>query len=51
MQNRHRNCIVTWLTLLSNLNIKFNFASDDIFIKDFYHQNFCEKGKNIKISF
>ena len=51
MQNLHRKCIVIWLALLNNLNIKFNFASNDIFIESFYHQKLCEKNKNMKNSF
>ena len=51
MQNWHRKCIVIWLTLLSNLNIKFNFASNYVVIKNVYHQKICNKSKNIKISF
>ena len=51
MQNLHQKCIVTWLALLSNLSIKFNFASNHVHIKDVYHQNFFRKSKNMKISF
>ena len=51
MQNWQQTYIVTWLTLLSNLNIKFNFVSNGVFIESVYHQKFCKKSKNIKISF
>jgi hypothetical protein len=51
MQNWHWKCIATWLALLNNFNKKFNFVFNDIFIENFYHQNFCEKSKNIKAGF
>jgi hypothetical protein len=37
--------------LLSKLNMKFNFASNGIFIENIYHQKSCKKSKNMKISF
>ena len=51
MQNLHRKCILTWLAVLSSLNMKFNFVFNDIFIENFYHQKFCGKSKNIKTGF
>ena len=51
MQNWHQKHIVTWLTVLNNLDMKFNFISNDIFTENFYHQTFCKKSKNIKIGF
>jgi hypothetical protein len=51
MQHWQQTCIATWLTLLSKLNIKFNFVSNGIFIENVYHQKSCEKSKNIKIGF
>ena len=51
MQNFHRKCIAIWLALLSDLKMKFNFASNHIFIESVDHQKFCKKSENIKISF
>ena len=51
MSDWQQKYIVIWLAQLSNLNIKFNFISTDIFIENVYHQKFCKKSKNIKISF
>ena len=31
--------------------MEFNFISNDILIEIAYHQKFCKKSKNIKISF
>jgi hypothetical protein len=51
MQNWHQKYKVTWLALLSKLSMKFNFISNDMFTENVYHQKFCKKSKNIKISF
>ena len=51
MQNYYRNRILTWLALLNDLNMKFNFMFNDVFTENAYHQKFCKKSKNIKTSF
>jgi hypothetical protein len=51
MKNWHQKHIVICLVLLINLNMKFNFASNDLSIKNAHHQKFCKKSKNIKTSF
>ena len=50
MQNLRQKCVVTWLSVLSNLNMKFNFVSNGVFIENVYHQKYCKKSKNIKSS-
>jgi hypothetical protein len=42
---------VTWLTLLSNLNIKFNFVSNGTFIESVYYQKYCKKKQKHKNQF
>ena len=51
MQNWHRKYIVTLLALLNNLNTKFNFALNYLFIENVYHRKYYKKSKNMKISF
>ena len=51
MQSWQQKWIVIWLTLLSNLNMKFDFASYHLTFENIYHQKFCKKSKNIKTSF
>jgi hypothetical protein len=51
MWNQHQKCIVIWLTLLNSPIMKFDFASNHLTSENVYHQKFCKKSKNIKISF
>ena len=51
MQNLHWKCLVTSLALLNKLNMKFDSISNDIYVKNFYHQKFCRTSKNLKVSF